>query len=122
MRASRHYGDAAEANDIGREAAEAIKDCSRRGEIVPLPERAPTPKNLRFLLAIKKLDRLFSQILHQRLTLETPGDDLLGHITDEELMDIPQAMRQRRETVEHPFGTLIGLAPQRPSAARLAPA
>jgi cytochrome P450 len=45
-----------------------------------LPEATPTPHNIRFWLAIRKLDQLFDRILNDRQASGSPADDLLGHL------------------------------------------
>jgi cytochrome P450 len=43
-----------------------------------LPDRVPTPGNLRYQRAVRELDRLVARIIGERRATGQPGDDLLG--------------------------------------------
>src|SRR2546430_14794553 len=104
MRASRHYGDAAEANDIGREVGWPLRQAGLRlsadGGCLPLPVGREADLSLYERGgrqdAAKGPERRITRWEHERL-LEA---------VQQRLDENPQAMRVRRETAEHPFGTL----------------
>ena len=120
MRASRHYGDAAEANDIGREVGWPLRQAGLRlsadGGCLPLPvgreadlslyERGGRQDAAPRTTACPRCP-LKSQCTKgpERRITRWEHEHLLEAV-QQRLDENPQAMRQRRETVEHPFGTL----------------
>src|SRR6266436_7920053 len=121
MRASRHHGDAAEANDIGREVGWPLRQAglhlSADGGCLPLPVGREADLSLyerggrqdAAPLLDDGMPALPAQIsvyqgtgaAHHAMGARTPARSW-----QQRLDENPQAMRQRRETVEHPFGTL----------------
>ena len=121
MRASRHHGDAAEANDIGREVGWPLRQAglhlSADGGCLPLPvgreadlslyERGGRQTLRRYWTTACPRCPLKSQCTKgpERRITRWEHEHLLEAV-QQRLDENPQAMRQRRETVEHPFGTL----------------
>lgn len=76
--------------DLSNEASglvTAVKVCMdhmvyRGANILSLPDRFPTPENLRFRRALKELDDTVLRILRERRALKTPPNDLLQMLLD----------------------------------------
>ena len=121
MRAGGHCGDAAEADDIGREGGWPLRQAGFRlstdGGCLPLPAGEK--------LTYRYTNEEAGKTLHRYWTTACPRCPLKSQCTtgperritrwehehlleavQKRLDENPQAMRVRRETVEHPFGTL----------------
>ena len=68
----------AEANDIGRAMKVALEDFSSQRRLIRIPKSVPTPHNVRFERAARKLDRIVGMIIEERRKTEEDGGDLLS--------------------------------------------
>ena len=122
VRAGRYHGDAAKADDVGREVEGPLRQAglrlSRRGRRLPLPGRRAAEILLHQrrgrLDAAPLLDQCVPELPDQRAHARqgcSAGFTRWEHehvleAVQKRLDENPKAMRVRRETVEHPFGTI----------------
>ncbi|MFO0907823.1 MAG: cytochrome P450 [Isosphaeraceae bacterium] len=77
-------------SDIANETAQAsaametLQQCfaARIGKLIRLPERFPTPVNLRLRFAARRLDRVLQGMVNARRARSEPGDDLLSMLLE----------------------------------------
>jgi cytochrome P450 len=68
----------AEAKDVGRAMKLALEDFSSQRRLIRIPKSIPTPHNLRFERAARRLDAIVHTIIEQRRTNEEDRGDLLS--------------------------------------------
>jgi cytochrome P450 len=87
-----------EAKDVGRAMKVALEDFSSQRRLIRIPKRIPTPHNVRFEMAARRLDRIVATIIEERRKSEEDRGDLLSmlmfaeddsgeRMTDEQLRD-----------------------------------
>jgi cytochrome P450 len=87
-----------EAKDVGRAMKVALEDFSSQRRLIRIPKRIPTPHNVRFEMAARRLDRIVATIIGERRKSEEDRGDLLSmlmfaeddsgeRMTDEQLRD-----------------------------------
>ena len=121
MRQSRHYRDIAQAHDVWREIARSLwqaRLCLCAGKrCLPLPSRRAVDLSVHSGRAWQDDtplldDGVFEVPLQSRCTtgperrIQRWEHEHLLEAVQERLDASPEAMRMRRETVEHPFGTI----------------
>jgi cytochrome P450 len=68
----------AEAKDVGRAMRVALEDFSSQRRLIRIPKRIPTPHNVRFEMAARRLDRIVGTIIEERRKSEEDRGDLLS--------------------------------------------
>ena len=68
----------AEAEDVGRAMKVALKDFSSQRRLIRIPKSIPTPHNLRFERAARRLDKIVHTIIEERRRSEEDRGDLLS--------------------------------------------
>ena len=66
------------ATDVGKAMQVALKDFSSQRRLVRIPKRVPTPHNIRFEMAARRLDGVVGAIIENRRKSEEDRGDLLS--------------------------------------------
>ena len=88
----------AEAGDVGRAMKVALENFSSQRRLIRIPKSIPTPRNFRFEMAARRLDRIVHTIIEERRKSGEDRGDLLSmlmlaqdesgeRMTDEQLRD-----------------------------------
>lgn len=67
-----------EAKDVGRAMKVALEDFSSQRRLIRIPKRIPTPHNVRFEMAARRLDRIVGTIIEERRKSKEDRGDLLS--------------------------------------------
>jgi len=67
-----------EAKDVGRAMKVALEDFSSQRRLIRIPKGIPTPHNVRFEMAARRLDRIVATIIEERRKCEEDRGDLLS--------------------------------------------
>ncbi len=67
-----------EAKDVGRAMKVALEDFSSQRRLIRIPKRIPTPHNVRFEMAARRLDRIVGTIIEERRKSGEDRGDLLS--------------------------------------------
>jgi cytochrome P450 len=68
----------AEAKDVGRAMKVALEDFSSQRRLIRIPKSIPTPHNVRFEIAARRLDSIVRTIIEERRKSEEDRGDLLS--------------------------------------------
>jgi cytochrome P450 len=69
---------ATEAKDVGEAMEVALKNFSSQRRVIRIPNSIPTPQNVRFERAARRLDEIVRRIIEERRTSEEDRGDLLS--------------------------------------------